>query len=346
MCCDRALHMIPGNTICPVSGDEPRSDPVGQASGYATLAELMGEDEAIAARHRRIAAASRAEYTAARARAQSGPVPPAQPAQPDTRAQVAVASSAPPSVPGRVAEESAGGRADDPAGSRVPSAPDDHRAPTTRTSRALHWGAAVAGASVVLIVLGVGALALIPDRGDSDPAEVPEVAAGDTQAVTTGSEPTAPTTLDVVEDNGTSVKLVWDDPNNGSVPYRLLRTPGITQPLFLGATGITVTGLDPGVRTCFQIGLPRRGGGWDTTPEACVGVDKPRSTPSIAPLSRVRVEPLPVPTATPGLPAPPASDTAAAEPAVPSVAGEEVSEPSPPGSGDSSGTSPVPPPTP
>ncbi len=208
----------------------------------------------------------------------------------------------------------------------------------------------------MLIGIGVGALALMPDRGDPDPAEVPGVAADDTEsvtgaltgAVTSGSEPPVPTTLDVVEDNGTSVKLVWDDPNNGSVPYRLLRTPGITQPLFLGATGITVTGLDPGVRTCFQIGLPRQGGGWDTTPEACVGVDEPRSTPSIAPLSRVRVEPLPVPGTTPPAEpeAPPASDSAAAKPEGPSVAGEEESEPSPPGSVDSSGTSPVPPSTP
>lgn len=250
----------------------------------------MGEEDDTAAQYQRIYEASKAD--AAAARAGTAAIPPV----------VAAPRSAPEQRTRPLARPQTGD-----AGAATPTRPGAPRDPQRI--------AAAVGAALVFLGLGAGALALATGGEKSDEtADAPDAAEAESgaQAATATADTAAPTTLTVVEDSGSTVKLAWDDPNNESVRYSLIRTPGITRPLFLGATSVTVSGLDPTVQTCFQIGLLRSGGGWDTSPEVCVGEEQSESASSAGAPAPPR-QPAPSPAPPPPSPDEESDEASAAE---------------------------------
>jgi hypothetical protein len=162
----------------------------------------------------------------------------------------------------------------------------------------------------------------------------------------------APVSLVVTDSTDTSVTLAWDDPNEGSVRYRLLRTPGVPQLLPIGTDSISVTGLDPAVETCFRVAVfGTSGEATNASPAVCVG-GTPDSAPAVtrrfqpsrpepkpvpadteASAEAAVVSPAPSPEAAPPAgsppPSPPVDEPAASDPAVP--ANPDVGQ-TPPGS--------------
>ncbi|CCH30576.1 protein kinase [Actinosynnema sp. NPDC047251] len=141
----------------------------------------------------------------------------------------------------------------------LPEPPPKHR----RNPRAL-----VFSAIAVVSAVAAGALWATQDRGGTTatlptttttaPIVTTGVTTGVTAAEDPGIDPTFAPTLNRLEDNGSSIDVLWTDPTDGQAQFVLMDvTGGKHDPVVTVVAGVTrhtVTGLDPQAREyCYQV---------------------------------------------------------------------------------------------
>lgn len=145
----------------------------------------------------------------------------------------------------------------------VPPVPVADPGPAPVPPRRSRRGPVLFAVAAVLIGIVAGVLLTRPDQSGvpvatSTTTTEPSATVSTTPSLPVGGDPAFAPTLKTVEDNGSSVTLVWTDPSDGNAEFVVVDVTGAkaTALISLGAgtTSHTLEGLDPKAeRYCFQV---------------------------------------------------------------------------------------------